>query len=96
MALLPQPAQLGAAGLIAFLWLTERRAAAERERQLAEAHAVAVGQRVELEQLQRVVQDNTRAIALLEASQQRLAGALERAQHRAALRLVDEEGGASA
>lgn len=78
--LLPQFAQFGMAGLIAWMWLTERRHAAERERQLTEAHAAAIAQRVHVEQLLRVVEANTRALALVEAGQRRLVSALERAR----------------
>ncbi|MBX3368540.1 MAG: hypothetical protein KF912_14625 [Phycisphaeraceae bacterium] len=58
----------GAAGLIAFLWLTERRASAERERQLTQAHERLVRQRSELSLLVGVVRENTRALTALEAA----------------------------
>ena len=58
----------GAAGLIAFLWLTERRAASERERQLSEAHERLVRQRSEIALLVGVVRDNTRAMTALEGA----------------------------
>lgn len=70
--------QFGAAGLIGVLWLYERRQAAARERQLDEAHRRVVGQERELEALLRVVQDNTRAMSALEASQRRLVALLSR------------------
>lgn len=58
----------GAAGLIALLWLTERRAASERERQIAEAHERLMRQRSEIALLVGVVRDNTRAMTALEAT----------------------------
>jgi hypothetical protein len=58
----------GAAGLIAFLWLTERKSSGERERQLSEAHDRLVRHRSELSLLVNVVRENTRALTALEAS----------------------------
>lgn len=77
--LLAPAAQFGAAGLIALMWLAERRAASERERKLDEAHARLMEQREQLSALLEVVGDNTRAMAALEASQralQRMVGEL--------------------
>jgi len=62
-------AQSGVAGLIALLWMLERRASATREKRLGEAHEHILEQRVQLEQLLRVVTENTRAIASLESAQ---------------------------
>ncbi len=70
--------QFGMAGLIAWMWLTERRQAATRERQLAEAHERLMEQRVQLEQLIQVVQETTRAATTLEQGQRRLIEWLER------------------
>jgi len=70
-------AQLGAAGLIGWMWLTERRAAAARERQLTEVHDRLVQERTGVELLVRVIEENAKALATLEASQRRLAGAIE-------------------
>lgn len=61
-------AQFGAAGLIAWLWLTERRSAVDRERQLTQAHDRLVRSRSELSLLVSVVRDNTRALTSLEAA----------------------------
>jgi len=71
-------AQLGAAGLIGWMWLTERRAAGARERQLTEVHDRLVQERTGVELLVRVIEENARALATLEASQRRLAQVLER------------------
>jgi hypothetical protein len=71
-------AQFGAAGLIGWMWLSERRAAAARERQLGEAHDRLVQERPQLGALIRIVSDNTRALATMESGQRRLAAVLER------------------
>lgn len=59
-------AQLGAAGLIGWMWLAERRAAATRERQLGDAHERLMQERPQLSALLEVVRDNTRALSALE------------------------------
>ncbi|MEM7623521.1 MAG: hypothetical protein AAF235_10015 [Planctomycetota bacterium] len=70
-------AQLGAAGLIGLMWLSERRAAAERDRQLTEQHERLKRDRTELAVLVSVLESNTRALASLESGQGRLIAALE-------------------
>ncbi len=70
--------QFGAAGLIAWMWLTERRHALSRERLLERAHERLEEGRVQYEILARIVEDNTRALASLESSQQRMVEALDR------------------
>lgn len=70
--------QFGVAGLICWMWLVERRASAERERQITEAHKVIIEQRDEREGLVEVVRDNTKALAMLEGSQRELIGAIDR------------------
>jgi hypothetical protein len=71
-------AQLGAAGLIGWMWLTERRSAASRERQLAELHDRIMQERTAVSALLAVVSDNTRALTALEAGQRGIAAVLER------------------
>lgn len=71
--------QFGTAGLIAWMWLTERRAAASRERQLAEAHERLMEQRVQIDALMRLVGESVRATASLEEGQRALRALLERA-----------------
>ena len=66
-------AQFGAAGLIAAMWLVERRAAARREAKLEEAHARLMEQREQLSALIEVVSGNTRAMTALETTQRTLA-----------------------
>lgn len=70
--------QFGAAGLICWMWLVERRASAERERQITEAHKAIIEQRDERDGLIEVVRENTKALAMLEGSQRELIGAIER------------------
>ncbi len=71
-------AQFGAAGLIGWMWLSERRAAAVRDRQLAEAHDRIQRDRTELDALLATLERNTRALAAVQAGQRRLAEILDR------------------
>lgn len=64
--------QFGAAGLIGMLWILERRASAQRERQLSEAHQRLMSRDREIESLLLVVKDNTVAMKSLEFTQRRL------------------------
>jgi hypothetical protein len=73
--------QFGVAGLICWMWLTERRASGDRERQISEAHRALMEQRDEREGLVEVVRDNTRAVTALELGQRELTGAIERLGH---------------
>lgn len=75
---LTQVAQFGTAGLMAWMWLSERRAAATRERELSEAHARLMAQREQVDALLSAVRDNARAAGLLEAGQRAIASAVER------------------
>jgi hypothetical protein len=71
-------AQFGSAGLIGWMWLTERLGAAEHERRVSELHQRVLRDREVLDLVVQALRDNTRAMAELEAGQQRLARALER------------------
>jgi hypothetical protein len=71
-------AQLGAAGLIGWMWLTERRSAQERERQIAEAHAALMSDRQQLDILVRALESNTRAVTALETGQRELIRIIDR------------------
>ena len=71
-------AQLGAAGLIGWMWLAERRAGAARETQLRELHDRLMQERPQIAALLSVVQDNTRALSALDAGQRAIATAIER------------------
>ncbi|MCI0631515.1 MAG: hypothetical protein L0Y44_12765 [Phycisphaerales bacterium] len=64
--------QFGAAGLIGFMWIAERKQAAARERQLSEAHLRLLAQGHELEALLNVIKENTKAIVSLEHTQRTL------------------------
>lgn len=66
-------AQFGMAGLIAWMWLTERRAGLARERQIEEAHRRLTQEQESLAVVLRVVEANTRAMASLEIGQRELA-----------------------
>lgn len=66
--------QFGAAGLIAWMWLSERRSANARESSLAEAHARLMEQRTQVDALMALVRDNTRAVASMESALRSLAG----------------------
>ncbi|MFG0305679.1 MAG: hypothetical protein ACF8Q5_05640 [Phycisphaerales bacterium JB040] len=65
-------AQFGVAGLVAWMWLSERRASGVRERQMTELHNRLMLERQETEVLVKALNDNTRALASLEASQRGL------------------------
>lgn len=64
-AVAEQVPSLGAAGVMGAMWLWERAGARARERQLDEAHARIVADRVQLGQLIEVVRQNTDALARL-------------------------------
>ena len=84
--------QFGVPGLIAAMWLVERRASATREKQLTEAHVRLTESRTHLDALLLVVKDNTRAITALEASQRALTQVVERlAQRHDAPRPIDSD-----
>ena len=68
--------QFGVAGLVCCMWLVERRASADRERQITETHRALMQQRDERESLIEVVRDNTHALATLETTQRELTALL--------------------
>lgn len=76
--LLAHLTQFGVAGLIAWMWLSERRSALARERQLSEAHDRILDQRVQVDVLVTLVSENTRAVAALEGAQRALHVVLDR------------------
>lgn len=69
--------QFGSAGLMGWMWLTERSGAAEREKQIGEAHETLMREREKLDVLVRALEGNTRAITALEVGQRRLAEVME-------------------
>jgi len=68
--------QFGMAGLIAWMWLAERRAALARERQIEDAHRRLSSERESLGVVVAVVEANTRAMVSLELAQREMAGLL--------------------
>ncbi|MEM7755174.1 MAG: hypothetical protein AAF297_06020 [Planctomycetota bacterium] len=70
--------QFGVAGLIGWMWMTERRAAAAREKQLGDVHERLMRERREMELIVEVVRENTRMLAGVEAGQRALVDAVER------------------
>ena len=73
-------AQFGAAGLIGWMWLSERRSAQERETQLREAHERVRSDQVSLTVVLKALDDNTRAIVTLEGTQRRMCEAIGRGE----------------
>lgn len=71
-------AQFGVAGLVAWMWLTERRWGAARDKQIADMHERVIHDRLQLNVLVSVVGENTRALAALEAGQRELTAMLGR------------------
>ncbi len=70
--------QFGVAGLVCWMWLCERRASAERERQITEAHEKLIGQGEGQRVLVEVIRENTKALAALEVGQRGLVAAIDR------------------
>lgn len=70
--------QFGVAGLIAWMWLSERRASAERDRQLTEAHARILRESEHRTALVDALRDCTRAMVALECAQRALGDLIDR------------------
>lgn len=70
--------QFGVAGLIGWMWIVERRAAAVRDRQVQEAHDRMLADKTRLEVLVQALRDNTRALTALEVGQRGFIVLLER------------------
>jgi hypothetical protein len=68
--------QFGIAGLVGWMWLVERRAAAAREKIVQEAHDRLIADKTRLEVLVQALRDNTRALTALEVGQRCVAEAL--------------------
>jgi len=71
-------AQFGAAGLMGWMWLAERRTAALRDKQLSDLHDRLMQERTNATALFSVLADNTRALTALEIGQRDVAAAIER------------------
>ena len=72
-------AQFGVAGLIGWMWLTERRAGADRDKQLSDAQTMLTQGQKSIDVLLKALDDNTRAIAAMEGTQRALIDSLNRA-----------------
>ncbi|MGV6814160.1 MAG: hypothetical protein ACWA5W_04010 [Phycisphaerales bacterium] len=70
--------QFGVAGLVCWMWLSERRASAERERQITEAHTKLIRQDESQRVLIEVVRENTKAMSAIEAGQRGIGVAIDR------------------
>lgn len=70
--------QFGVAGLVAAMWLVERRASTHRERQITEMHERLLEERRHIDVLLAALNANTRALAALEAGQRELTSLLTR------------------
>lgn len=71
--------QCGAAGVIGWMWLAERRSAASREKQLTDAHERILHERTALDVVLRSVEGSTRALTAIEVGQRQLLDLLARA-----------------
>jgi biopolymer transport protein ExbB/TolQ len=71
-------AQFGAAGIVGWMWLSERRAAAVREKQLAEAHERLINERQNLDVVLRALENSTRTLTALEVGQRQVVELLTR------------------
>jgi len=69
--------QSGTAGLIAWMWLTERRHGRDRDEKLNEAHQRIMSDVRQIDQLVRTVEQNAKAATALELTQRRLVDVLE-------------------
>ncbi len=70
-------ASLGAAGLMGAMWLWERNTSRTREEQLTSSHQRIMGDRIQLDALVEIVQQNTQAMT-------RLTSAIEQGRKEAA------------
>ena len=69
-------AQCGVAGLIGWMWLTERRAASDRDKQLSDAQSMLTQSHKSIDVLLKALDDNTRAIVAMESTQRALIDSL--------------------
>jgi hypothetical protein len=69
---LDQLTSLGAAGIMGAMWLWERKTSGQREQQLDEAHTRILADRVGLDELIHVVQQNTEALSRMNTMQEQL------------------------
>lgn len=69
---------LGAAGLIGVMWLWERRQSSQREKQLDEAHARILADKVQMDALIELVQQSTETLSKLVLQQDALIRKLDK------------------
>ncbi|HEX8325226.1 MAG TPA: hypothetical protein VF595_15090 [Tepidisphaeraceae bacterium] len=69
---------LGAAGLIGAMWLWERRQSSQREKQLDEAHARILADKVQMDALIDLVQHSTETLSKLALQQDALLRRLDK------------------
>ncbi|MBS3734473.1 MAG: hypothetical protein KGY99_06050 [Phycisphaerae bacterium] len=72
-----QVASLGAAGVMGAMWLWERRLSRVREQQLTDAHERIARDEQRLEQLTRVVEQNTAAVGRFTETQRQVVETLK-------------------
>jgi hypothetical protein len=71
-AIVSDVANLGAAGIMGAMWLWERRWSRTREQQLSDAHERIIRDEQRLEQLTRVVEQNTGAMTRFTETQRQV------------------------
>jgi len=76
--LMSAAAQFGVAGLIGWMWLSERRSSAERERQIDQSHRRITEHEHDRAALIGLVREATRAMVALETGQRALVAVIER------------------
>ncbi|MGD9790304.1 MAG: hypothetical protein AB7Q00_01390 [Phycisphaerales bacterium] len=80
--------QFGTAGLIGWMWLTERKGALARDRQIAEAHEALMHERAAFAVVIEALRENTKALAAIDSSQRELARTFSQAIERLSVRTV--------
>ncbi len=70
--------QFGLAGFVAWMWFTERRASATREKQIAETHDRLMQERRTIEAVLGALDRSTAAMTAVQEGQRTLAGAVDR------------------
>lgn len=76
--LTPILSQFGLAGFVAWMWLSERRAAATREKQIAETHDRLMQERRTLDAVLGALDRSTAAMTAVQEAQRTLASAIDR------------------
>ena len=65
--------QFGAAGLMGWMWLAERRSAQTRDTQIAELHTRLLQERLQFDSLASIARDCAKAVAAIEVGQRTIA-----------------------